>query len=156
MHIEPLSGNFAGYRITSALSYSHPEIELTKPLKKVEVAYGEETRYELAVSSNGEIQTVENDFITTEEQAAFVAEWVRDTLKNRKPVRGEYRAAPRLDLFDIVIVESKYGAITPVAITDIKYTFNGSFRASYTGRLVELGTVLGTCVLGQDTLNGEV
>lgn len=144
LHIEPLRKQFADYRITSALAYSHPEVELTKPLKKVEVSYGDETVYELPISSSGETQTVENDFVTSETQAAFVAAWVRDTLKERKTVSGEYRADPRLDLFDIVVVESKYGALSPVAITDIKYTFNGSFRANYKGR-----------VLGENILVGE-
>lgn len=158
LHIEPLRKEFADYRITSALAYSHPEVELTKPLKTVEVSYGAETPYELSISSNGEVQTVNNDFITDETQAAFVAAWVRDTLKERKTVRGEYRADPRLDLFDIVIVESKYGALTPVAITDIKYTFNGSFRASFAGRIIDAvsSSTLGAFVLGQGRLGGGV
>lgn len=157
LHVEPLRKDFADYRITSALSYSHPEVALNKPLKTVEVAYGEENRYSLAVASSGETQTVENDFVTTEAQASYVASWVRDTLKERKTVKGEFRSDPRLDLFDIVTVESKYGAISPVAITDIKYTFNGSFRASFAGRVVESASgVLGSFIIGQDRLGVEV
>ena len=153
LHIEPLQEVFADYRITSALSYSHPNVTLSKPLKTVSVDYGAETPYSLAVSTSGEIQTVLNDFIRSEEQAHFVSEWVRDTLEARKTVSGEYRADPRLDLFDVVIVESKYGAISPVVITNIKYTFNGSFGASYTGKVLSFfDPVVGAFVLGRDIL----
>ena len=157
LHVEPLNVAYAGYIITQALSYSHPEVELSKPLKAVSVDYGEETPYELSVASVGETQMVSNDFVTTAEQAEFVADWVHNTLKMRKTVSGEYRADPRLDLFDIVAVESKYGVIAPVVITNIKYTYNGSFRGSYTGKVIETAQpVLGAFVLGRDVLGLEV
>lgn len=156
LHIEPLKFTHSGYSITLALSYSHPEVKLTKPLRNVSVAYGAETPYELSIASSGETQTVNNDFVTTEEQATAVSMWVRDTLKTRKVVSGDFRADPRLDLFDIVTVESKYGAITPVAITSIKYTFNGAFRGSYEGRVLEStqSSLLGDFILGESVLGG--
>jgi hypothetical protein len=137
LHIEPLSTYLTEYRITSALSYSHPEITLSKPLQKVSVDYGGDNPYELSVFSSGEVQTVNNDFINTEAHAGEVAEWVRGILVSRKTVSGEFRADPRLDLYDVVTVESKYGVLTPVVITNITYTYNGSFRGSYTGRVLE-------------------
>lgn len=137
LHIEPLSTYLTEYRISSALSYSHPEITLSKPLQKVSVDYGGDNPYELSVFSSGEVQTVNNDFINTEAHAGSVAEWVRGILVSRKTVSGEFRADPRLDLYDVVTVESKYGVLTPVVITNITYTYNGSFRGSYTGRVLE-------------------
>lgn len=137
LHIEPLNTTLSEYRIPMSLSYAHPEVTLSKPLRSVSVAYGGEASYELSVSQSGEMQSVDNDLIQNEEQASLVASWVANTLKSRKVVSGEYRADPRLDLFDIVVVESKYGAFTPVAITSIKYTYNGSFRGSYVGRVLE-------------------
>jgi hypothetical protein len=103
----------------------------------VAVSYGENT-YSLPVGSSGETQTVSNPLVSSEAQALMVAEWVRDTLTTRKTVSGEYRADPRLDVFDIVAVSSKYGDLQNVALTDIQYTFNGSFRGNYTGRLLEV------------------
>jgi hypothetical protein len=138
LHIEPLSTYLTDYRIPSSLAYSHPEITLSKPLKTVSVDYGEDTPYELAVFASGEKQTVNNDFITTLAHATSVAAWVRDILTARKTVSGEFRADPRLDLFDVVEVESKYGTLTPVVITNITYTYNGSFRGSYEGRVLEV------------------
>lgn len=137
LHIEPLNTVHSNAVIPLTLSYSHPEIELSKPLKNVAVSYGENT-YSLPVGSSGETQTVSNPLIGSEAQAEFIAKWVRDTLTTRKTVSGEYRADPRLDVFDIVAVASKYGDLQNVALTDIKYSFNGSFRGNYTGRLLEV------------------
>ena len=134
LHIEPLDTTLTDYTIPLSLSYSHPEVELSKPLKTVSVDYGEDTPYELSVESSGETQTVSTDFITTEEQAEMVASWVSKMLKARKKISGEFRADPRLDLFDVVTVESKYGNIVPVVITSVKYTFDGAFRCTYEGR----------------------
>lgn len=133
------------YTIPMSLSYSHPEIELSKPMKAVSVSYiyrdgeieeDEKQTYELDVADFGETQTVDNIFVSSAEQAAEVAEWVKNTLVSRKMVKGEFRADPRLDLYDIVTVESKYGALYPVLITYIKYTYNGSFHGSYEGRVI--------------------
>lgn len=137
LHVEPLDRSHTGYLMPSSLAFSHPEVSLSKPLKTVSVGYGAETPYELSVFSSGETQTVDNSFIVTEEQAITVAEWVREILQGRKTVKGELRADPRLDLFDIVTVESKFGNFSPVVLTEIVYTFNGAFRANYTGRVLE-------------------
>lgn len=160
MYIERFNNTLTDYKIPLSLSYSHPEISLSKPLKEVETNYyytevtvtrDEETNevvsttrddkvgtYKLTLGSTGETQTVSNDYIITEEEAKAVAEWVGGILTNRKTISGEFRADPRLELYDVITVESKYGDLTPVVITDIKYTFNGSFRGSYTGKVLEV------------------
>lgn len=137
LHIEALSTYLTEYTITAALSYTHPEITLSKPLKKVSIGYGGESPYELDVFFSGEVQTVNNDFINSRSHAEQVAAWVRDILVSRKTVSGEFRADPRVDLYDVVRVESKYGVLEPVVLTNITYTYNGSFRGSYTGRVLE-------------------
>ena len=138
MHIEPLNTTHCGCIIPTALSYSHPEVELFKPLKNVAVSYGENS-YVLNVGASGETQTVDNPLVTTEERATLIAAWVKDMLCTRKTVHGEYRADPRLDLFDVISVESKYGNLSPVAITEIKYDYSGSFKATYSGRVLPEG-----------------
>lgn len=160
-HVAPLNKTQSDYVIGSALSYSHPEITLTKPLKSVTVRYGTESAYTLPVGASGEDQTVENPMIydyeaeETEQQAIDVAEWVRDTLAPRKIISGAFRADPRLDLYDVVTVESKYGALSPIAITGIVYNYSGSFHATYTGRVIggeSNVAVLGQMILGQTIL----
>ena len=135
--VEPLNTTQADYTITQALSYSHPEVKLLKPLGQVIVDYGGDEPYLLEVASDGEKQTLTNDYIFNADSAKSVANWVSDTLTSRKTVSGEFRADPRLDLFDVVKVESKYGPLESVVITNITYTYNGSFRGSYTGRVLE-------------------
>lgn len=135
LHIERLDRTKTDYVIPLSLSYSQPEIELSKPLKNVSVSHGTDAPYVLTVSDSGETQTVNNPLVGG--QYWEIATWVRDTLTTRKTMRGEYRADPRLDLFDIVTVQSKFGDIINVAITDIKYSYNGSFRGNYAGRVLE-------------------
>ena len=139
LYIKPQNKANTGYVIPLALSYAHPEIELSKPLKNVSVSYGTDSTYVLPVGNTGETQTVSNSIVSSETQAANIATWVKNTLSTRKTVSGEYRADPRLDLFDVVVVQSdKYGELPNVAITDIKYTFGGSFKGSYKGRVLEV------------------
>ena len=137
LNIEPLNTSDSGYTITSALSYSQPEVRLSKPLGVISVDYGAGAPYELTVANTGEKQTVSNKLITDIAGAQRVAAWVGDFLQHRETVSGEFRADPRLDLFDIVTVESKYGVLNNVVVTNITYTYNGSFRGSYTGRVLE-------------------
>jgi hypothetical protein len=144
LYIEPLKQTISDYiylgdttGIPLALSYSYPEITLSKPLKEMAVDYGGEAPYVLNVNASGEQQTLSNEYIANEANAARVAQWVSSILKNRKTISGEFRADPRLDLYDIVRVEDRYSRLLTVAITNIKYTFNGSFSGSYTGRILE-------------------
>jgi hypothetical protein len=154
LNIETLKRSPSGYHITKEFSYSHPELTLSKHMKEVSVAYGENTRFVLGVSDMGETQTVDNAFVTSVEQAAVVAECVRDALETRKSVNGEFRADPRLDLFDIVRVDGKYGTFFPVVITNIKYVYNGAFKATFGGVILKCNNVLGQFILGKSTLGG--
>lgn len=139
LNIERLNTALTEYRIPKSLSYSHPELTLTKAFKTIRIDHGADEPYELNDNTvrKGEVQTVSNDYITTDGVAADVAEWINGVVKNRKIISGEYRADPRLDLFDVVTVESKYGVFTPVVITEIKYAFDGAFRGSFKGRVLE-------------------
>lgn len=140
LHITPTPRERSGYTISKRVSLSHPEVILSKPLKSVVVSYRDNS-YTLNVSNSGETQTIDNPLITTEYAARVAAEVARDALVTRKSVKGEFRADPRLDLFDIVTVESKYGDLFPVMITAITYTYNGSFWATYSGRVLDPGVM---------------
>ena len=138
LHMEPRGVELTDYVIGQLPdginnSYSHPEFELTKELKSVNVNSGLGTA---ANSVNGNTQTVENPLIVDAATANAVASWCRDCLKNRKIVSGEFRADPRLDALDTVTVVSKYGS-NSVQITNVKYTYNGAFRGTFTGRVMD-------------------
>ena len=136
IHLEPRSTTLSDYSIRQKISYSHPEFEISKPLKAVQVSYGESESYLLPVASSGEVQTVDNVFVKTSSAAQQIAEATAAVLRGRKSISGDFRADPRLDALDIVTVESKY-AENAVVISDIKYsTTGGSLRGTYTGRVV--------------------
>lgn len=145
LHVEPLNKSISEYiylanssGIPLSLSYSYPEITLSRPLKEVSVAATlENSPYVLTVGASGERQTLVNEYIATQDNAARVAQWVKDILINRKTISGEFRADPRLDLYDVVRVEDRYGSLLTVAITNIKYTLEGSFKGEYTGLILE-------------------
>lgn len=136
LRIEPLSNALSGYSIQKGWAYSYPEYDLQKQLKSVQVTYANEEKRELAIANSGETQTLQNELITTQSDAYILAHWVGALLKNRQKISGEFRADPRLEVFDKVGIESKYGTNEAVIITTIKYNYTGSFKGSYTGRVV--------------------
>ena len=139
VHIEPRETLLTDYTIRREISYSHPEFEISKPLKAVEVSYGSEGQYTLPISTSGEVQTVNNDFIGSEADARRVATATATVLEGRKTISGEFRADPRLDALDVVSVESKF-ATNPVVISEIEYsTTGGGFLGKFTGRVVQDG-----------------
>lgn len=136
VRIEPHNENVTDYAIKQFHSYSHPEISISKPLKAVEVSYGDQQKEMFVVATTGETQTVTNEFIKTAADAQRVAARTADVLEERKTISGEFRADPRLSALDIVTVDSKY-AENKVAITEIKYsTTGGAFKGTYSGRIV--------------------
>ena len=139
LRIEPRGNILTDYVIRREMSYIHPEFEISKPLKAVEVSYGDGLSYLFPVNASGEVQTVSNDLIGTETDAKRVAEATAAVLKGRKTLSGEFRADPRLDALDIVSVESKF-ATNPVVISEIEYsTTGGGFHGRFTGRVVQDG-----------------
>jgi len=138
LHIKPWSAQYSGYVIDHAISYTHPEYSISKPLRAVSVGYDDELRVDIVHSSRGEIQTVDNELVKTQEDATRVAEKAVEILSNRKVISGEYRADLRLDCLDSVIVTSRY-ASNIIALTDVEYsTTGGAFRGRYTGRVVSV------------------
>ena len=154
LRIEKLSYDDTGYTIKRKLSYSYPEISYSRPLKDVSVTYLDDAVAIYPFGASGETQTVDNDFITTSEQAVFVAKWVCDGVRSRQQITGEYRGDPRLDLFDVVSVENKYGTIAGVVLTDVKYSFTGAFRVSYSGYV--RGSGVSVIVYCGENFAGEV
>lgn len=152
--IGKLSYEDTGYVIPKRFSYAYPEIDFSRPMKNVAVTYHGNEVSVYTFGSTGETQTLNNDFITTKEQADVVAKWVCDSLRSRQQITGEYRGDPRFDLFDVVSVESKYGTIAGVVLTDIKYSFTGAFRTTYSGYI--RGSGVAVIVYCGDHFTGEV
>lgn len=138
LRIEPWTPQYGGFVIDQAISYTHPEYEISKPLRAVSVGYGDDLTLTVPYSNRGEVQTVENELIRTQDDARRVADKTIEVLKNRKVISGEYRADLRNDCLDSVIVTSRY-ASNIIALTDVEYnTTGGAFRGRYTGRVVSV------------------
>lgn len=132
LNIKPIANELTDYIVDRFNSYQNAEYEITKELKSVDVNDGMGTATN---SQFGEIQTISNPLIQEATVANNVAEWIKETLKNRKLVSGDYRSDPRLDALDTITVINKY-ASNKVIVTDVKYTYNGAFNGTYEGRVI--------------------
>lgn len=152
--VEKLGYTDSGYTIPRKFSYTHPEFELSKPLKNVSVTYYDNASVVFPYSGSGETQTLTNNFIVTSAQASSVAKWVCDSLRSRKKITGSFRGDPRFDVFDVVQVEGKYGTVMGVVLTDITFRFTGAFNVTYTGYVHGTGEY--TTIYSGEVYAGEV
>jgi hypothetical protein len=83
----------------------------------------------------GEIITVDNMLITSQDRAVAIGSWVESYMKNRMILSSEWRADPRLDALDVVENENDYNK-NKVIMTNVKYSYNGSFKGSGEGRVI--------------------
>lgn len=154
IHIEPRNGNYSGYMIEPSISYAHPEYTISKPLKAVTVAYGD-NKATVSVAARGEVQTVDNRLVITEADALRVGEATAAVLENRRTISGEFRADMRLDALDNVVVVSKY-ASNIICLTEVAYSnTGGAFKGRYTGRVVSIA-LKPTTVFSGEIYAGEV
>ena len=75
----------------------------------------------------GETQSVKNKLITSQSRAIAVGNWVKEYLTNRRIVSFDWRADPRLDALDKIMVQNKFG-ISPLRVTEFTITYNGAFK----------------------------
>lgn len=152
--IDKLAYEDTGYVIPKKFSYAYPETDFSRPIKNVSVTYYDGAVVVYPFSGTGETQTLDNDFISTKSRAIRLAKWVCDSLRSRQYINGEFRGDPRFDIFDVVNVESKYGTIAGVVLTDIKISFAGAFRLTYSGYV--RGSGANASVYSGEIFAGEV
>lgn len=153
------SWELTDYVIRGDMAYSYPEVELSKPLKEVRfVGYYQGGNHTTEVvhsfETTGETVIVDNPYslcsLYFPDENLYgpsvsmlgvgnidrSLEPLARMWRNRTLVTGEFRADPRLELFDVVQVETKFGTVSPVMITRIKYSYNGAFHGSYEGKVL--------------------
>ena len=149
LHIEPINTTQTDYEINKFNSYSKPEITLSKLIKQVIVKVYTYNRGDRGIESSttekistvgvtGETITIDNPLITSENQAELLGAWVGNYLTNRMTLKSTGRADVRLDALDIVSNENDYNT-KKVRMTNISFEFNGAFRGSGEGRVIEDG-----------------
>lgn len=129
------------YIISLDLAYHHPEVILAKPLGRLGITFTKEFEFQKAtmwfnINNDGDSILIECPWLRDESALANIVNRYKRWWGTREIVSGEFRADPRLDLFDVVTVETKYGKLSPIMITYLKYTYNGSFRAKYEGKAI--------------------
>ena len=133
--IEAIQSELSDYVIGKQLVWSWPEVSLSKELRNVIVNNGQAT---IENSADGADQTVDNPLITTEELAQAVGEWTMNMLKGRTTVSGEFRPDTRLSAGDIITADNQFSESgNKIVVTSIKYDFDGGFKGSFEGRVIE-------------------
>lgn len=128
-----------GGTLVSATYYTNAcELEITASGVVEITIVGKELKTSEAVvtvlaGEQGEKQSVKNKLITSQSRAIIVGDWVRKYLMNRKIVSLDWRADPRLDALDRILVQNKFG-ISPLLVTEFTIAYNGAFKGKGRGR----------------------
>lgn len=135
IHIEPVSEETSQYAVPAMLQYTKPQIDIEPKIGSVKVITHNFTVTRQTSSGIGNVETVTNNVIDVLPlQTTAVADWVIDTIaEHPQTVSTEYRADPRAELFDRILFEFN-NEIHNVVITDLIFTYNGSWRGTITGR----------------------
>ena len=129
----------AGGTLVSATYYTNAcELEITASGVVGITIVGKELKTSEAIvtvltGEPGETQSVKNKLITSQSRATTVANWVKEYLTNRRIVSLEWRADPRLDSLDKILVQNKFG-ISPLRVTEFTIAYNGAFKGKGRGR----------------------
>ena len=82
------------------------------------------------ISPVGEIKTVQNPLVSTQEHAELLAEWIGNYFANNISYDVNYRGEPRISAADIIHMESNVLDNLQVEITKHTLNYNGAFSGS--------------------------
>lgn len=124
------------YYIDGFKSFSAGEYDSTKPLKTVNINGGEMIYTPAETVANGVEQSIQNPLLQSATTRTAQCAFVSNLLSRRKTISGEFLADPRLQPLDAITVKNKY-ATNKVWITSCKWTYSGSFKGQYAGRVIK-------------------
>lgn len=128
------------YEITEINDYQYPEITFSNKLKNISYSLnGASSLYPNGATGDGVTQSVNNALISSSivAQSKNVLTESYKVLSNRRKATLSYRASPHNDALDFVKLNHQFGYSSNLLVTDISYTFNGSFKGSVTGYMIE-------------------
>ena len=133
MYCEQLDTTTQDYQINRFNSYQDAEYEMSQALRGVDINNGQ---FSDTVGTTGEIQYVTNPIMENMDsgEATQILQYIEDHLSYRRTLTGQYRADPRLDVFDYITVVNKFATMV-VVITTLNLSYNGMFTATYEGRV---------------------
>ena len=126
-------------------SFKYPEITFSTKIKNVSCKVGgESVFYPAGASGNGATQSINNPLVSksvsSSEKNALTETYA--LLSNRRKVNLEFRASPHIDALSFVSSNHQFGYASNVLVTDAKYTFNGCFKGTMEGYMVESASAL--------------
>lgn len=128
------------YEISGMNNFEYPEISFSNKLKNISYSVnGASKTYPAGATGDGVTQSVSNsllsDSIISQPKNALTESY--KVLSNRRIATLSYRASPHNDALDFVKLNHQFGYSSNLLITDVKYTFNGCFKGSVTGYMIE-------------------
>lgn len=128
------------YEILEMNNFEYPEISFSNKLKNISYSVnGASKTYPAGATGDGVTQSVSNsllsDSIIAQPKNALTESY--KVLSNRRIATLSYRASPHNDALDFVKLNHQFGYSSNLLITDVKYTFNGCFKGSVTGYMIE-------------------
>lgn len=128
------------YEISEMNNFEYPEISFSNKLKNISYSInGASKTYPAGATGDGVTQSVGNsllsDSIIAQPKNALTESY--KVLSNRRIATLSYRASPHNDALDFVKLNHQFGYSSNLLITDVKYTFNGCFKGSVTGYMIE-------------------
>lgn len=128
------------YEISEMNNFEYPEISFSNKLKNISYSVnGASKTYPAGATGDGVTQSVSNsllsDSIIAQPKNALTESY--KVLSNRRIATLSYRASPHNDALDFVKLNHQFGYSSNLLITDVKYTFNGCFKGSVAGYMIE-------------------
>lgn len=126
-------------------SFKYPEITFSTKIKNVSCKIGNESVfYPAGASGNGATQSINNPLVSksVSSSAKNALTETYTLLSNRRKVVLDFRASPHIDALSFVRANHQFGYASNVLVTDAKYTFNGCFKGTMEGYMVENANAL--------------
>lgn len=134
VHIEPLATETENYVISNRFCYEMPKVTYGERVGKVRLNYNHGSGTAVTASAaakDGGTQICTNPIMTTDfdalDRARAIATYYQTS---RRKIGGKYRADPRIDLFDIVVIPNG-DTVSACCITNLNLTFNGGWRGTF-------------------------
>ena len=132
--IKPLEQFTENYVLSGKISYEFPKVKVLEKTGRINMYYDHGSGYvstNSTIRQSGATQTVTNPAIV-DDFDAMDALWHMFQFNQvaRKRITGNFRADPRIDLFDVVAVPY-LNKVAVCCITKINFTFNGAWRGTY-------------------------
>ena len=132
--IVPLGDVSENYVLSNKISYEFPKVKIAEKIGTIRFYYahgGGEAVNTGEERKSGGTQVVTNPILNEAFDALELAESIFDFWQiSRKKISGSFRADPRIDLFDIIVIPNG-GKVSVCCITKMNFTFNGAWRGTY-------------------------